>query len=1239
MPKLTPIQSINKAYRQVPIIKNDLVRFKEILSKLLSKTTDGNTEENQKNNLRDFLMDTFFGNYEVNEKRPIDLAIHTGKNTDTPIGVIIEAKSTTNLNEMVTTDDLNRKAMQELVYYYLLERVEKRNNEICHLVATNMYEFFIFDAQDFERFFYQNKQLLKQFKIFRQGGTTNSSTKHFYDEIVPDYIAHVADSINYTYFDIRHYRKYIENDEIDKLTPLYRIFSDTHLLKLPFQNDSNSLDKVFYVELLHIMGLEEVKEQNKMIIKRKTIEQREEASLLENTIEQIDDRIYKLGSLNQYGDNREEQLFTIALELCITWINRVLFLKLLESQLLKYHNGDSTYRFLSKDKITDFDQMNDLFFKVLAKNYEDRKLSLIEKFPNVPYLNSSLFETTMLEDRLIEINALSQTMQLSIPSNSVLRKTGCPYAKQKSLPLLDYLFAFLDAYNFSSEGIGEIQEESKTLINASVLGLIFEKINGHKDGAVFTPGYITMYMSHEVLSHVVIQKFNETCEWGCTNMDELYNHIDKMADDSRANDIINSIKICDPAVGSGHFLVSALNELIRLKYDLGILVDEKGRRISRRDYYIDIENDELMITEAESGQPFEYHPNNKESQRIQRMLFREKQQIIENCLFGVDINPNSVNICRLRLWIELLKNSYYTEESGMRYLETLPNIDINIKCGNSLLQRFSIETDLRKILRDAHISINKYKEVVDKYKNVANKQEKFEITDIINSIKGSIKTHISQTDSKLISLNRKRMELGDLQSEDLFGYTDKEQKAKEKRIQILKADIDKLEAYFDDIKNNRSYKGAFEWRFEFPELLNNEGDFMGFDCIIGNPPYIQLQANSGELANLLANSGYETFERTGDIYCLFYEQGYHLLKPHGTLCFITSNKWMRASYGKATRNFLATKTNPLLLVDFAGIKVFDSATVDVNILMYDKNKNNHETICSIIKQDSLMKLSDFVQQQNTICNFTKSESWVILSPIEQSIKSKIESVGIPLKDWNIQINYGIKTGYNDAFIIDSNKREEILKNCRTEEERTRTVELIRPILRGRDIKRYGYVENGLYLINTHNGIRGRIPRINIEDYPAIKTHLDQYWDKIKKRADQGDTPYNLRNCVYLEDFSRPKIVWGNLNLKASYALIEDDSFINAPSPMIVPASNYLLGVLNSKLADYYIRKLGVTRNGGYFEYKPMFVEQLPVPIESELILPIEKNVILRNEEQIDYLIYNLYGLSEEEIQYINSRDD
>ena len=277
-----------------------------------------------------------------------------------------------------------------------------------------------------------------------------------------------------------------------------------------------------------------------------------------------------------------------------------------------------------------------------------------------------------------------------------------------------------------------------------------------------------------------------------------------------------------------------------------------------------------------------------------------------------------------------------------------------------------------------------------------------------------------------------------------------------------------------------------------------------------------------------------------------------------------------------------------------------------------------------------------MQQQHSINSFSSSDSWVILSEIEQSIKRKIEAVGTPLKDWDIQIYRGVLTGYNEAFIISTEKRNEILANCQSEQERAKTEELIRPILRGRDIKRYGYDWAGLWLINTHNGVKGVMPRIDIDDYPAVKQHLDKYWDKISKRADKGDTPYNLRNCAYVDDFSKPKIVWGNLNLRASFAMALDDSFVNAPSPMIVPANKYLLGMLNSKIADYYIRNLGVTRNGGYFEYKPMFVEQLPVPFTSEYSSLIEELVELKNEKRIDEVAYEIYGLTQEEIDYVES---
>ena len=1220
MGQLKPSQVLSKAYRQVSIETEDFNHFKDALRTLLLTVSDGQREETQKGHLRNFLSDTFYKPYYMAPEEDIDLAVRLDKTSRSNIGLLIEVKSTTNKNEMISVGNLNRKALQELLLYYLRERISKKNSDIKYLIATNVYEYFIFDAQEFEQKFYQNKKLKKEFQDFEDGRKTSRKTDFFYSEIASSFIEEVADSLDYTYFDIRSYAKYLgENTASKKLIELYKVFSDVHLLKLPFQNDSNSLNKRFYAELLHIIGIEEKKENNKIVIVRKAVGRRNEASLLENTINQLDaeDCLRKVPNIAIYGSTQEERLFNVAMELCITWINRILFLKLLEAQMLKYHNGEQCYKFLSIQKIRDFDDLNTLFFQVLARNVHQRTASILKDFEFVPYLNSSLFEVTELESNTIKINSLSQRSELPLFTNSVLinRKEKQQF---NSLPTLNYLFAFLDAYNFASEGSEEVQEEAKTLINASVLGLIFEKINGHKDGSVFTPGFITMYMCREAVANSVLTKFNNFYNWNCTSVTDLYNKIDDIL---QANQLINSITICDPAVGSGHFLVSALNELIRLKYELGILVDSEGKRIKKSDYTLSIENDELIVTDAENNL-FEYNPLNEESRRIQETLFKEKKIIIENCLFGVDINPNSVKICRLRLWIELLKNAYYTAESDYKQLETLPNIDINIKCGNSLLHRFDLTDSIKSVLKETGISIGQYRNAVNKYKNAQDKAEKWELDSIIAEIKSKLTTEIGAKDPKKLRLNKRRAELVNLLAPQLFEMSKKEQKDWQKRVDAVKKEIAELESYFEEINSNKIYLGAFEWRIEFPEVLDADGNFIGFDCVIGNPPYIQLQS-MGTDADVLERMKYKTYVRTGDIYCLFYEQGMNLLKPNGCLCYITSNKWMKAGYGKELRQYFVTETNPVLLIDFAGVKVFDTATVDVNILMLQKAINVQRTFACITQGiNGLQNLSDFVQQQGVYCEFSNGNSWIILSPIEQSIKRKMEAIGTPLKDWDIQINYGIKTGFNDAFIITTEKRDEILANCQTEEERIRTDELIRPILRGRDIKRYGYDWADLWIINTHNGIKGKLPRVDVNEYPAIKAHLDQYWDKISTRADKGDTPYNLRNCAYMEDFYKPKIVWKIIGNRLGFALENKNMILNNACYILTCSDGgleYLEAMLNSNAILWYSFVTNMNKTGvGDMQVGAQNINILPIPKypKEKQTLCEYVNVIHNNIDQV-----------------------
>ena len=1246
MAALTISKSLNKAYRQVSVDKSSFDVFKSQLKALYEQIATIDTEEKLKGDLMDFLKLSFYGqNYKVSPNGKIDCAIHLGNTIEDPVGVIIEVKMPTNVSEMITRDNLNKKALQELLLYYLRERVGKKNIQLKQLVVTNIYEFFVFDAQEFERVFYSNKKLVKRFEEFKAGELTSDKTEFFYKEIAADYISQSSDKLAFTYFDIRDYKKHLDKGNDRRLIELYKVFSPEHLLKKSFMTDSNKLNTKFYSELLYIIGLEEVedKDSHKRIITRRKEAERNQASILENAINVLDseDLLDYYPERFSYGKDRKEQLFNIALSLTISWVNRILFLKLLEAQLIKYHKGDSSYSFMNLNKITDYDELNKLFFQVLAKRPQDRKDVINAKYGKVPYLNSSLFEVSSLEKGTIRISNL-ENHDLPLFGGTVLREGTKPRYRQ--LPTLRYLLEFLDAYDFASEGNEEIQENAKPLINASVLGLIFEKINGHKDGSVFTPGAVTMYMSREAIQQTVVWKFNEVMGWTCKDYEALR---DKDIEDYvKANALVDSLRICDPAVGSGHFLVSVLNEIIRTKYDLGILLDCDGKRIKKQDYNIDIENDELLVSD-EDGLPFVYVPGNPESQRVQEALFKEKRTIIENCLFGVDLNPNAVNICCLRLWIELLKNAYYTKESGYTELETLPNIDINIKVGNSLIHRFALNQDISEILKKSGVSISDYRNAVSQYKNAHSKDEKHALEETIQKIKDDFQTYIGQHDPRLVRKYQIERELDKVSAPLLFEVSKKEQAQRDKQAKELQKKLANIQKEIDDIRNNRMFVGAFEWRIEFPEVLDEEGNFEGFDCIIGNPPYIQLQ-KMGTDADALQKMNYDTYERTGDIYCLFYEMGMKLLRKGALLSFITSNKWMRAGYGKILRGHISSNYNPTLLIDFANNKIFDSATVLVNILSLEKCNNKGQTLsCSVEDGFDVSKLSDYVQTHAVTSNFSSAESWSILSDIERSIKAKIQAIGVPLREWDIQINYGIKTGFNEAFIIDSVKRDEILKNCQSIEERDRTAELIRPILRGRDIRRYGYEWADLWLINTHNGVKDSLERIKVEDYPAIKLHLDYYWDKIESRADKGDTPYNLRNCAYVDEFSKPKIIYPNMTkflpfVYDTYGLVTNQKCFIITGKRLA----FLTAFLNSSLfkfcfADKFPELQGKTR-----ELSKIFMDEIPVmevsdDEEARFLLIVEstqKNISREKLLDIDKAIFDLYQLSEEEREYIGFID-
>jgi hypothetical protein len=1228
--KLNPRQSINKAFLKLKPNRNKIEHFQSQLNHLLDQINDKESEEFNKNLISDFLKKTYYDpNYFINTKGRNDLVIHNSKNAKSTVGVIIEVKRPSNQAEMLKPDNINVKAFQELVLYYLRERITSKNLDIRYLIATNINEWFIFDANVFEKAFAQNKNFVKQFIDFEAGRLAGKKTEFFYKEIAKPAIAALTE-IELTYFDIR--------EDKDTLIALFKLFSPEHLLKLPFTNDSNRLDKSFYSELLHIIGLAETKKGSKKLIERK--KDGDTGSLLENAIIQLDstDKISRLENPTVFGETVQAQLFNVGLELVITWINRILFLKLLEAQLINYHKGDNSYSFLNLSKIKNFGALNNLFFQVLARKTDERNEEIKQAFAKVPYLNSSLFEPTEIEHTTLFINNLNSDNKLPIFSSTVL-KDNKGKKRTGELNTLEYLFEFLNAYDFASEGTEEIQEENKSLINASVLGLIFEKINGYKDGSFFTPGFITMYMCRETIRRAVVQKFNDCKGWTCKTLDDLY---DKIENRQEANEIINSLKICDPAVGSGHFLVSALNEIIAIKNDLKILSDSSGKRL--KEYSVEVLNDELIVTDEE-GKLFEYNPKSKESQRIQVALFHEKQTLIENCLFGVDINSNSVKICRLRLWIELLKNAYYKNDNE---LETLPNIDINIKCGNSLISRFALDADLSQALKKSKLSIENYQSAVATYRNSENKAQKREMEQLIANIKSGFKIEISNNDPKVKRLDSLDTELHHLLNQNvLFEETAKEKKARVEQQKKLEKVIKKLRDEIEDIKSNKIYDNAFEWRFEFPEVLSDVGDFVGFDVVIGNPPYISL-SKMKEYAGIFQQLGYQTYAKGTDIYCLFYERGNQVLKQKGVLTYITSNSWLRAIYGELLKNYFKKQMQPISLLNIEDIQLFEEATVESNIMTLEKRPlSTLFPVCNLgdeYKKGS--SLANYFSLNQFDFKVPDTPEWIVSNQEFAKLKLKLEEQTKLLKKFAISINFGIKTGYNAAFIINEDKKNELI------EIDAKNIEIIKPILRGRDLKKYAYKFEGLYLINSHNGLKQKaIHRIDIpENYPSIFNHLQSFQPKVESRYDKGDHWSNLRNCAYMEDFEKPKIVWGEISDKPKFAYDENNYYAEATTFIMTGERlKYILAILNSKISQWYFKQIGTTTGMGTNRWKKYKIELLPIKLPTQTKEAAIKNIVnqilsLKKqnpkadttalETEIDQMVYELYGLTKDEIAII-----
>ena len=797
---------------------------------------------------------------------------------------------------------------------------------------------------------------------------------------------------------------------------------------------------------------------------------------------------------------------------------------------------------------------------------------VLELFGSIPFLNGGLFEcldkVTEFDDEAYAYDGFSR--------NGATFADG-RYKHRAFVPNALFfdaergLFGLLNRYNFTIEENSAADQQ--VALDPELLGQVFENLLAYTNeetqesarkssGSFYTPRPIVEYMVEESL----VARLGDTEEVRQVFAPDFEYDPKKRAFYAELKERLLSLKILDPACGSGAFPMSILAHMLEVLLRIDPTIDS----------------------------------------------YETKLRLIENNIYGVDIQPIAIQITKLRLFISIICDLSDRDDSMPNFgIPTLPNLESKFVAADALLQPNPGERDLFAM------DLEETKELL-----IDVRRQHFEART------ASEKKHLRDRDKllreRLIVLLKEKP-----------GYSEEE-------IELL--------AHWDPYDQNDSS------RYFSPEWMLG---VMSFDIVLGNPPYIQLQSNGGLLAKRYELSkadkkkgrkGFRSFAARGDIYCLFYERGLELLSAEGILCYITSNKWMRAGYGESLRQLLMEQSAPLTLIDFAGVKVFESATVDTNILLTSKQKGvTSETRALTFPKEAtsrdLYNLRDFVRQHAAPMTFpSDGGSYIILSPIELSIRRKIEAVGKPLKDWDVKIYRGVLTGCNEAFIITTEKRDELLAQCQTEEERQRTAELIRPILRGRDIKRYSYDWAGLWVINTHNGVKEeRIPPINIQEYPVLKAHLDQYADKLQARSDKGDTPYNLRNCAYIKDFDRPKIIYPNMTKYLPF-VYDSQSYVTNQKCFIITGKYvaYLTAFFNSSLFKYCFRNCFPELQGGTRELSKIFFEEIAVQDVSEhqdelfreAVEDIQREYSREKALMIDTMLFELYELTPQERETI-----
>ena len=972
-------------YEKKPILQGEFEDFKRTFA-TYKANLNANAEQNEDalvaNALAPFLQGLQFKTSikaKQEGKSEVDLILL--KNGE--ISVLVEAKKPENSKEFFSPQNVNCKALAECILYYLRQRnangggggfnyenlgSKSPNSSIKFIIITNFYDFYIFKAREFERLFATNKHFITLYTNFTNPNSLfKGNTDEFYKETSkilnsPEYLksisqdAHEKPSLKGFHLNLK---PILAQDKVDfkSLKPIFKAFHKDFLLDEFNPNDANSLNSAFYEELLYILGLCEVKESSKLLIKPSS----QSANTLYNAI---------LAKLSQ-----DKQDFERVMSFVVLWLNRILFLKLIEANLVRFNDNESL-KFLNPNKVRNFKALSQLFFEILAKKPKDRANSTLDY---LPYLNSALFQKQAIEREILDISALDDSATLPYFAKTQIKDKN---AKKKagSVPLLVYIFEFLDAFDFGSDEKSPELALQKELISSSVLGLVFEKLNGYKEGSFYTPSFITSYMCRTSLEKVVLSKFNDKFKWQCEDLKALRERIDRdfstKAQEFKA--VLNSIRICDPAVGSGHFLVSALNEMIAIYHALGL-----AQRLNPCE--LALLSDELVITKP-NGEIYAYKKpkiKNDESHAIQKALFTLKKQIIENNLFGVDINENSCEITKLRLWIELLKNSYYLQKDDdgfdenlndeIHQMQTLPNIDINIKCGNSLISYFELNRSLTHY-PNIKERMQKYKSVIKDYKE-GFFDDKMRIEKEIKALKESFRTFCfkdkfnkeikvftakceaySKKYGNFLAKDDENLSLYIAQSFSFFDFD--ESKAR--------LEFSALKKEYESIFNLESKK-PFEWRFEFPEVLNENGEFMGFDLVVGNPPYVLILKEHKDYIKY--KQSYKTASGGKiNLYNLFFENSLKLIKRNGFLSFITPNTYLSGTDTKNLREILLNETSIYEIIEYTEKqKVFDKVTQAVaTIFLTNQKLSNHQIKLTTSKQGEQICLQDDLRKRNLL---------------------------------------------------------------------------------------------------------------------------------------------------------------------------------------------------------------------------------------------------------------------------------